>query len=96
MTDRAAPVAGTGAPARPGMHVLAKPIGSICDIACDYCFYLEKRELFPGERQFRMSDEVLAKYVEQYVEAQPTPVVEFVWHGGEPTLLGVDFFRRVV
>ncbi|NJD28132.1 MAG: anaerobic sulfatase maturase, partial [Chloroflexi bacterium] len=82
--------------AKPGIHVLAKPIGSICDIACDYCFYLEKRELFPGERQFRMSDEVLAKYVEQYVEAQPTPVVEFVWHGGEPTLLGVDFYRRVV
>ena len=43
-----------------------------------------------------MPDEVLAKYIEQYVEAQPTPVVEFVWHGGEPTLLGVDFFRRVV
>ena len=43
-----------------------------------------------------MPDEVLAKYIEQYVESQPTPVVEFVWHGGEPTLLGVDFYRRVV
>ena len=43
-----------------------------------------------------MPDEVLAKYIEQYVAAQPTPVVEFVWHGGEPTLLGLDFFRRVV
>ncbi|MDZ7589350.1 MAG: anaerobic sulfatase maturase [Rubrivivax sp.] len=83
-----------GAPA--GLHVLAKPIGSICDIACDYCFYLEKRELYPRGQSFKMSDEVLAKYIEQYVAAQPTPVVEFVWHGGEPTLLGVDFYRRVV
>ena len=79
-----------------GIHVLAKPIGSICDIACDYCFYLEKRELYPRGQSFKMPDEVLAKYIEQYIAAQPTPVVEFVWHGGEPTLLGVDFFRRVV
>lgn len=78
------------------MHVLAKPIGSVCDIACDYCFYLEKRELYPRGEHFKMPDEVLAKYIEQYVESQPTPVVEFVWHGGEPTLLGVDFYRRVV
>ena len=81
---------------QPGMHVLAKPIGSICDIACDYCFYLEKRELYPRGQSFKMPDEVLARYIEQYVRSQPTPVVEFVWHGGEPTLLGVDFFRRVV
>jgi uncharacterized protein len=89
-------MAAPATPMKTGMQVLAKPVGSICDIACDYCFYLEKRELYPGERQFRMSDEVLAKYIEQYVEAQPTPVVEFVWHGGEPTLLGIDFYRRVV
>lgn len=86
------------APDRPpaGLHVLAKPIGSICDIACDYCFYLEKRELYPRGQSFKMPDEVLATYIEQYVRAQPGPVVEFVWHGGEPTLLGVDFYRRVV
>jgi len=78
------------------MHVLAKPIGPVCDIKCDYCFYLEKRALFDSSEQYRMPDEVLAAYIRQYVEAQPTPVVEFVWHGGEPTLLGVDFFRRVV
>lgn len=81
---------------QPGMHVLAKPIGPVCDIKCDYCFYLEKRALFDSSEQYRMPDEVLAAYIRQYVEAQPTPVVEFVWHGGEPTLLGVDFFRRVV
>ncbi|MCP9889408.1 anaerobic sulfatase maturase [Cyanobium sp. ATX 6A2] len=79
-----------------GIHVLAKPNGSLCNIACDYCFYLEKRELFPAHQPHRMSEEVLATYIAQYVAAQPTPVVEFVWHGGEPTLLGLDFFRRVV
>jgi uncharacterized protein len=83
-------------PGRPGIHVLAKPIGPVCDIKCDYCFYLEKRALFGSDEQYRMPDAVLAKYVEQYVDAQLTPVVEFVWHGGEPTLLGLDFFRRVV
>jgi uncharacterized protein len=82
--------------AQKGMHVLAKPIGPVCDIKCDYCFYLEKRALFGSSEQYRMPDEVLAAYIRQYVEAQPTPVVEFVWHGGEPTLLGIDFFRRVV
>ncbi|QSI76632.1 anaerobic sulfatase maturase [Niveibacterium microcysteis] len=81
---------------KPGIHVLAKPIGAVCDIACDYCFYLEKRALFPGSEQFKMPEAVLAKYIEEYVAAQSTPVVEFVWHGGEPTLLGIDFFRRVV
>ena len=77
-----------------GMHVLAKPIGPVCDIKCDYCFYLEKRALFGSGEQYRMPDEVLSSYIRQYVESQPTSVVEFVWHGGEPTLLGVDFFRR--
>ena len=79
-----------------GMHVLAKPIGPVCDINCTYCFYLEKRALFGKTEHYRMPDDVLAAYIEQYIEAQPTPVVEFTWHGGEPTLLGVEFFRRVV
>jgi uncharacterized protein len=79
-----------------GLHVLAKPIGPVCDIKCDYCFYLEKHALFDKGENYRMSDEVLAAYIRQYIEAQPTPVVEFVWHGGEPTLLGLDFFRKVV
>lgn len=81
---------------RPGIHVLAKPVGPICDIKCDYCFYLEKRALFDSDERYRMSDEVLARYIDGYVAAQLTPVVEFVWHGGEPTLIGLDFFRKVV
>ncbi|HTR43795.1 MAG TPA: anaerobic sulfatase maturase, partial [Pseudomonadales bacterium] len=67
-----------------------------CNLDCKYCFYLEKEKLYPGERQWRMSDEVLAEYVRQYISAQPGPEVFFAWQGGEPTLLGVDFFRKAV
>ncbi len=79
-----------------GIHALVKPTGSTCNLDCVYCFYLEKENLYPGKKDFRMSDEVLKKYIQSYVESQPTPEVEFVWHGGEPTLLGVDFYRRAV
>ncbi len=75
---------------------MAKPIGPACNLDCAYCFYLEKQALFDSGENFRMSDEVLTAFIHKHVEAQPTPVVEFVWQGGEPTLLGVDFFRRVV
>jgi uncharacterized protein len=79
-----------------GIHVVAKPIGPVCNLNCEYCFYLEKQALFgPGE-QYRMSDDVLSAFITNYITSQPTPVVEFVWQGGEPTLLGVDFFKRVV
>jgi uncharacterized protein len=81
---------------RRGFHILTKPIGPICNLDCKYCFYLEKEKLYPGERQWRMSDEVLGEYVRQYIEAQPGPEVFFAWQGGEPTLLGVDFFRKAV
>ena len=81
---------------RRGFHILTKPIGPICNLDCKYCFYLEKEKLYPGERQWRMSDDVLEKYVRQYIEAQPGPEVYFAWQGGEPTLLGVDFFRKAV
>lgn len=78
------------------IHVLAKPVGSLYDIQCDYGFYPEKQPLLDGHEHYRISDEVLAAYIQQYVESQPTPLVEFVWHGCEPTLLGINFFRKVV
>jgi uncharacterized protein len=94
-SDQTSP--GVPAPPTPaGMHVLAKPIGPACNIKCDYCFYLEKHALFDKGEDMRMPDDVLAAYISSYVQSQPTPVVEFVWHGGEPTLLGIDFFRKVV
>ena len=79
-----------------GIHVVAKPIGPICNLNCEYCFYLEKQALFASDEKYRMSDEVLAAFIAKYITFQPTPVVEFVWQGGEPTLLGVDFFRRAL
>ncbi|NJD55644.1 MAG: anaerobic sulfatase maturase [Nitrospirae bacterium] len=79
-----------------GIHVVAKPVGPACNLNCEYCFYLEKQALFgPGE-QYRMSDAVLSAFITNYITSQPTPVVEFVWQGGEPTLLGIDFFERAV
>jgi len=86
----------TTAKAGPGLHIVAKPIGPACNLDCAYCFYLEKQALFAPGKNCRMTDEVLATFIERYIVAQPTPVVEFVWQGGEPTLLGLDFFRRVV
>jgi uncharacterized protein len=79
-----------------GIHVVAKPIGPVCNLECEYCFYLEKQALFGSNEQYRMSDDVLSAFIANYVSSQPTPIVEFVWQGGEPTLLGIDFFKRVV
>ena len=79
-----------------GIHVVAKPIGPACNLNCEYCFYLEKQALFSAGENYRMGDDVLAAYITKYITAQPTPVVEFVWQGGEPTLLGIDFFKRVI
>ena len=79
-------------------HVMAKPAGPECNLDCHYCFYTDKRELFPGAGATRMSEEVLEELTRQYIESQPagTPEVDFAWQGGEPTLMGVAFFRRAV
>ncbi|MCK9228346.1 MAG: anaerobic sulfatase maturase [Syntrophorhabdaceae bacterium] len=79
-----------------GFHVVAKPIGPACNLNCEYCFYLEKQALFGPHENYRMSDDVLRAFIAGYITSQPTPAVEFVWQGGEPVLLGLDFFRRVV
>ena len=79
-----------------GIHLMAKPVGPLCNLDCSYCFYLEKEAFFPEKERFRMSDQVLEAYVRRYIEAQSTPVVEFTWQGGEPTLMGVEFFRKAV
>jgi uncharacterized protein len=87
-----------GAPARtvrPGVHVMAKPVGPICNLDCKYCFYLEKERLYPGAPDWAMSGEVLEAFIRQYIEVNDAPVVSFTWQGGEPTLLGVEYFQRV-
>jgi uncharacterized protein len=79
----------------PAFHLMAKPGGSRCNLSCRYCFYLRKGELYPGSR-FRMSDEVLGEYIRQTIEAHGIPEVTFAWQGGEPTLLGLDFFNKAL
>jgi uncharacterized protein len=76
-------------------HVLSKPTGPICNLDCQYCFFLSKEALYPGDR-FRMTDDVLGAYIRQVIEAQAAPEVTIAWQGGEPTLMGVDFFRRAL
>jgi uncharacterized protein len=76
---------------------MAKPSGSDCNLDCAYCFYLEKASLYPGERKRRMQDDVLAAYVHDYIASHPAgSEVTFTWQGGEPTLLGLEFYRRAV
>ena len=85
-------------PTQTGLHVIAKPIGPVCNLRCTYCFYLEKEALYPKSEEWKMSDETLEAYVRQYIEAQPAGIeeVNFAFQGGEPTLMGIDFFRRVL
>lgn len=79
----------------PAFHLLVKPTGSVCNLGCKYCFFLSKEKLYPGSH-FRMTDEMLEAYIRQYIEAQQVPEAIIAWQGGEPTLVGLDFFRRSV
>jgi uncharacterized protein len=75
---------------------MGKPVGPLCNLDCKYCFYLEKEELYPAASKFRMPETVLMEYIRQYIDSQAGTEVNFAWQGGEPTLLGVDYFRRIL
>jgi len=77
-------------------QIFAKPIGSICNLDCHYCYYLKKEHLYPKGESFRMPNEVLEEYIVQHIDASPETVIRFSWHGGEPTVLGLDYFRKIV
>ena len=79
----------------PCFQVLAKPTGAVCNLDCKYCFFLSKEMLYPGSR-FRMADGLLEAYIRQTIESQRTPEVTVSWQGGEPTLMGLNFFRRSI
>ena len=86
----------TGPAARPpAFHIMLKPRGAICNLDCAYCYFLSKESLYPGSN-FRMSQELLEEYTRQYIQAQQAPEVTFAWQGGEPTLMGLDFFKKAV
>ena len=74
---------------------MVKPRGSICNLACAYCYFLSKKQLYPGSR-FHMDEVLLEDFTRQYIEAQPIPEVTFGWQGGEPTLLGVEYYKRAI
>lgn len=76
--------------------VMAKPVGSRCNMRCAYCYYLDKGKYSAHEKQSRMSYALLERLIRQTIEASPGPVVSFVWHGGEPTLAGLEFYERAV
>jgi len=81
-------------------HVLIKPIGPVCNITCEYCFYLEKEKLFSYKKKtdFRMSEDTLETFVRQYINSQPYGTIEvnFTWQGGEPTLRGIGFYKKAI
>ena len=83
-----------GAPV--AFHVMAKPTGAICNLDCEYCFFLSKEMLYPGSR-FRMAEELHETYIRQLLEGhERAPEVVVAWQGGEPTIMGLEFFRRSI
>ncbi len=96
-TNNNPPVPPTIPPHSPkAFHLLAKPTGAVCNLDCKYCFFLSKEMLYPGSR-FRMADDLLETYIRQLLEAhQQVPEVTIAWQGGEPTLMGLDFFKRSI
>ena len=77
-------------------QVFAKPAGPRCNLACRYCYYVTKDSLYPEGESLRMADDVLERYIAQHIDACTDSTIRFSWHGGEPTILGVDYFRKVV
>jgi uncharacterized protein len=79
-----------------GFQVFVKPTGSLCNLGCKYCYYLEKEHLYREDESYQMPLDTMERYIVQHIEASPDDVITFSWHGGEPTVLGLDYFRRIV
>jgi uncharacterized protein len=77
-------------------QIFVKPTGAICNLGCDYCYYLNKEDLYPESRSYRMPADILETYIVEHIRTAPQTTIRFSWHGGEPTLLGVDYFRKIV
>src|SRR5690554_6717734 len=82
--------------AKEPFNIMAFPAGPICNLNCEYCYYLDKTKYYPETSSFKMDYRLLEEFTRQYIEAQPGPVVSFGWQGGEPTLRGLDFFRKAL
>lgn len=79
-----------------GYHMMVKPMGAVCNLACTYCFYLEKKELFPKSENYKMPSDVLENYIKKYIQSQSSPLVSFVWQGGEPLMIGLEFYKTAL
>jgi uncharacterized protein len=77
-------------------QIFVKPVGSMCNLRCSYCYYNDKEHLYTGSGLRKMSDEVLEEYIKQHIEATTDDIILFSWHGGEPAMAGIDFFRKAV
>ena len=77
-------------------QVFVKPVGPVCNLRCQYCYYLDKNVMYPDSDHFLMSDDILGKYIIQHIEATTDDLITFSWHGGEPLLAGIDFYRKVL
>jgi uncharacterized protein len=77
-------------------QVFAKPGGSVCNLECQYCYYLKKKDLYQKRESFRMPYDILETYIVQHIDASDADLINFSWHGGEPTMLGLGYFRKVV
>ena len=77
-------------------QIFVKPAGPLCNLNCSYCYYIEKQHLYPKTEPFRMSVDLLELYISRHIDACREEVIRFSWHGGEPTILGLDYFRRIV
>ncbi len=80
----------------PAFLTMAKAVGSLCNLDCSYCYYLEKASLFQDSHSYRMKDDVLTAYIKNAVNSTNSKTIQFVWHGGEPTLLGIEYYEKVV
>ncbi len=77
-------------------QIFVKPVGAECNLGCHYCYYLGKKDIYRGMKSHQMSDDTLGKYIKQHIQASTDSLISFSWHGGEPLLAGIEFYRRVV
>jgi uncharacterized protein len=86
----------TYAPFAKPLYVMVKPVGAVCNLACEYCYYLEKANLYKENPKHVMSDELLEKFIDEYINSQTMPQVLFTWHGGETLLRDISFYRKAL
>jgi uncharacterized protein len=77
-------------------QIFVKPVGPLCNLSCRYCYYIGKKDLYPGNNSPLMKDDILEKYIIQHIQASSGNIINFSWHGGEPLLAGIDFYRKVI